>query len=319
MGITNLLKKTEPNCCKKILENFEKTEQYKNKGEIINFLGVENCDVYNISHPFEIENRTVIAGRIENRGDWAKSKVSFFENKGGFWEIIEDAPVFPLEDAFATKVGTEIILGGVEVYTINNKFESNEIGYKTVFYKGKTFSSLKRFTCGPDKMKDIRIAHLPNGKILLCTRPQGGEFGRGKIGSVEIDNVEEINEENILKAKIIENLFLQDQWGGANELHILKDGRIGVLGHIAYEDKSRFKHYYAMSFIYNPQSYETTPIKIIATRKNFPKGEAKMPELEDVVFPGGLIRHNNGLATLYAGLSDAQAGLLTLPDPFENF
>ena len=57
-------------------------------------------------------------------------------------------------------------------------------------------------------------------------------------------------------------------------------------------------------------------MKIIATRNNFPAGPSKIDELEDVIFPGGLERHGDGTATLYAGLSDVEAGSVEIPDPF---
>ncbi len=318
MGRTLDLRKPTSTCCSNLLGDFN-SKEFPYESDILNFSGVGNCDVYNISHPFKIGKKTVIAGRVEKREDWAKSNVTFFEESNSSWNAISGAPVLQLEDAFATTLGDETILGGVEVYSLNNKFNSKEIGYRTVFYKGKDLSSLKKFACGPDKMKDIRLTPLSCGKIGLCTRPQGGEYGRGQIGSLKVNKVEEINEENILKAKIIQNLFSKNEWGGANELHPLKDGRIGVLGHIAYEDNHHYKHYYAITFVYDPESHKASDLKIIATRKNFPKGQSKMPQLEDVIFPGGLVRHKNGHATLYAGLSDAQAGYMTLPDPFEKF
>lgn len=309
------LEKTHANCCINLLEEFH-SKEFPYESEILEFTGTGERDVYNISHPFNIGGKTVIAGRVEKRNEWAKSNVVFFEKFPSSWKKIDGAPVLNLEDAFATKLDDETILGGVEVYTENNRFNSNEIGYRTVFYRGKDLHSLEKFATGPDKMKDIRLVPLSSGKIGVCTRPQGGEHGRGQIGSLEIHRVEEINEENILKAKIIEELFAFNQWGGANELHVLKDGKIGILGHIAYEDENNYKHYYAMTFVYDPITHQASPIKLLATRKNFPAGHAKMPQLEDVVFPGGLVRHENGYATLYAGLSDAQAGCITLPDPF---
>ena len=42
-------------------------------------------------------------------------------------------------------------------------------------------------------------------------------------------------------------------------------------------------------------------------------------DLADVMFSGGLVRHGNGTATLYAGLSDTEAGQLLLADPFEKY
>lgn len=37
------------------------------------------------------------------------------------------------------------------------------------------------------------------------------------------------------------------------------------------------------------------------------------------MFSGGLVRAADGTATLYAGLSDVEAGCVVLPDPFTHF
>lgn len=71
-----------------------------------------------------------------------------------------------------------------------------------------------------------------------------------------------------------------------------------------------------MSFTFDSETQQASPITIIATRNNFPTGVAKIPELADVIFPGGLIRHDDGTATLYAGLSDTEAGSCSISDPF---
>lgn len=157
-------------------------------------------------------------------------------------------------------------------------------------------------------MKDIRLAQLPDRRIGVFTRPLGGLYERGKIGYVELDSLEELGPKHLLGAKIIEDQFASGEWGGANETHVLEKGTIGVLGHIAHEDAEGNKHYYAISFIYDPRDHHATPIKILATRRNFPDGSTKRPELKDVVFPGGLVREKDGTAILYAGLSDIEAG-----------
>ena len=306
--------------CVNLLEKLQ-TEESSCKSKLLRFLGKGENDVYNISRPFRTNNKIVIAGRVEKREDWAKSHIAFFERAGKTtWKIMDQAPILKMEDPFITILGEEIILGGVEVYTVNNKFDSNEIGYKTVFYRGKDIFSLKKFAQGPDKMKDIRFTPLANEKIGVCTRPQGGQYCRGQIGYITISRIEELNNENLLQgAKIIDLFFSSNAWGGANELHALRDGKIGILGHIAYEDDNNRKHYYAITFVHDPITHETSPVEILATRKNFPRADSKKPELEDIVFPGGLLRHDNGYATLYAGLSDAHAGYITLPDPFKDF
>jgi len=273
-------------------------------------------DVYNISAPFHIGDVNVITGRVEAREAWADSRVVFFEEKDGVWIPVNGAPVLKLEDGFATHIGDEIIVGGVEVYHNPVANESRGVGYRTVFYRGYNFLSLQKFAQGPDMMKDIRIAHLASGRIGVFTRPQGGSSGMGEIGYTELSNLDELNVENILGARIIKNQFAPKEWGGVNEMHVLEGDIIGALGHIAYKDSRGNKHYFAMSFSYDPKIHQASSIEIIATRKNFSAGDVKMPELSDVVFPGGLIRHGDGTATLYAGLSDAEAGSITLPDPF---
>lgn len=304
-----------PSCCVELLRRFEEKEALCS-GKKLRFSSVGENDVYNISAPFRIGNATVIAGRVEAREAWAGSRVVFFEEENGVWVPVNDAPTLRLEDGFATRIGDETIFGGVEVYPNPAAIDSRGVGYRTVFYRGRDFSSLQKFAIGPDMMKDIRLALLANGRIGVCTRPQAGRSGRGKIGYIELQCLEDVNAQNILNARIIENQFASEEWGGVNELHPLQDGRIGVIGHIAYQDAQGGKHYYAMSFVYDPETHCASPIEIIATRKNFPAGDKKTPELADVVFPGGLARHSDGTATLYAGLSDAEAGSITLPDPF---
>jgi hypothetical protein len=189
------------------------------------------------------------------------------------------------------------------------------LAYRTAFYRGQDFSSLQKFSVGPDMMKDVRLIHR-NDRVGVFTRPQWWENGRGKIWYVELSNLWEITAENIRDARIIENQFSTDEWGGANELHRLPDNKIGVLWHIACFDSIWHKHYYAMAFVYDPVEHIASPLKIIATRKNFPESDTKFPELKDIIFPGWLVRHGDGTATLYVGLSDARAGSIIIPDPF---
>ncbi|MDP2703790.1 MAG: DUF1861 family protein, partial [bacterium] len=298
-----------------LLQRFEEKETLRS-GKKLRFLGVDENDVYNISAPFRIGNATVIAGRVEAREAWADSHIVFFEEEKGVWIPVKDAPTLRLEDGFVTHIGDETIFGGVEVYPNPTETDSHGVGYRTVFYRGRNLQSLQKFAVGPDMMKDIRLIPLVNGRIGVFTRPQGGHNGRGRIGYVELQRFEDVNAQNILSAKIIENQFDNEEWGGANELHPLPDGKIGVVGHIAYQDAQDGKHYYAMSFVYDPKTHYASPIEVIATRKNFPTGDEKTPKLSDITFPGGLVRHGDGTATLYAGLSDTEAGSFTLTDPF---
>jgi len=113
-------------------------------------------------------------------------------------------------------------------------------------------------------------------------------------------------------------LTAPEEWGGANEAHVLSDGTIGVLGHIARMD-AEGKHYYPMVFCLDPESGQAGPLKMVATRRCFPPGPAKRPDLEDVIFSGGLRRGDDGSAVLYAGICDAWAAQITIPDPFLEY
>ncbi len=164
-------------------------------------------------------------------------------------------------------------------------------------------------------MKDIRLIQLPNGKIGVFTRSQGGIYERGRIGYLEISSFDQLNPNSLLKGKIIEGQFDHGQWGGVNQLHLLGEDKIGVLGHIVYEDSEGMKHYYAMVFVYYPKKHFATRIKIIAVRNNFPEVPAKRPDLKDLIFPGGLVQEDQG-ATFFAELSDTEAEVVRIKDPF---
>ena len=59
-------------------------------------------------------------------------------------------------------------------------------------------------------------------------------------------------------------------------------------------------------------------MKIIAMRCNFQDGPSKRPDLEDVIFSGGLVRLEGGKARLYCGVSDAEGHMITIDDPFQT-
>jgi hypothetical protein len=307
-----------PRLARELFEEFKARERLE-RGEFISFGGVGDKDVYNITAPFTLNGKTYIAGRVESRQEEGKSEVRFFEEKNGFWKAV-DAPIFQLEDPFITKIGNELIFGGVETFSYSDAHNSSGLGYRTLFYRGHSIQSLQIFSRGPDFMKDIRLIQLPSKEIAVFTRPQAPWVegaGRGKIGFITLPNLDALDAREILNARIIEGQFAANEWGGANELHLLEGDKIGVLGHIAYMDSENKKHYYAMAFTFDIRKNKPSPLRIIASRENFPEGPSKRsPELDDVIFPGGLLRQSNGTAILYCGLSDTKAGRITIPDPF---
>lgn len=309
------------------LEELSKSiEKVTPRGTLLKFEGVGEKDVYNITAPFKIDGKTCIAGRVEPRENELNSNILFFEERNSTWHPIPDAPTFSLQDPSVTKVGDETVFGGVEVFPHPHMPYPQGLGYRTRFFRGTTLKSLEPFAVGPDMMKSIRILELSDGRIAVLTRPQApwvNSAGLGRIGLAVISKLEELTPENITNAKIIPGLFDKNEWGGANELHRLDNGLIGVLGHIACaetgKDKSPIKHYQAMTFTLDPLTGAASPIQVIASRKDFPPGPAKRsPEHDDVIYPGGIIRLPNKKAIIYTGLSDAQAGSLPVADPFST-
>jgi hypothetical protein len=287
------------------------------RGKRLVFSGVGPRDVYNITAPFLDNGELVIAGRVEDR-DKEASHAMFFVERQGQWVPRNGAPVFDLQDPFITFIQGELVFGGVEVY-----FDDDDPHYvtswRTIFYRGHSINDLKPFAKGPLTMKDIRLIELKNGRIGVFTRPMMVDGARALIGYTDIASLDQLTEEAISGARLLRHQFLPEEWGGANEAHLLKNGTIGVLGHIAWMEDSNIRHYYPMVFVFDPISFGYTPIKLILTRSLFPDGQAKRSDLVDVLFSGGLVRNKDGTASVYTGVSDAEAHVIVIPDPFLEY
>ncbi|OMF30827.1 hypothetical protein BK133_16180 [Paenibacillus sp. FSL H8-0548] len=300
--------------CKELLLEYQPAAV---KGKKLHFAGVGDRDVYNITAPFFNEGELYIAGRVEERNS-EESEIVFFTCKDEVWTPKWDLPKFQLQDPFITRINGEWILGGVALYFDEEPVRSI-IGWKTVLYRGRNLHELVHVASGPWNMKDIRLTELSDGSIGIFSRPFGVEGTRAVIGFSILDSFEELSETAIIKAPLFRDQFLKDEWGGANEIHLLKNGFLGVLGHISYTDEEDQLHYHAMSFVLNPKTREKSAVKIIATRSDFPEGPAKRPDLVDVIFSGGLIREPGNRAVLYVGASDTEAHYINIEDPFSEF
>ncbi|OME45363.1 hypothetical protein BSK59_32715 [Paenibacillus odorifer] len=287
------------------------------KGTKLRFEGTGGKDVYNITAPFIDRGEQIIAGRLEGR-ETEYSEVVFFRQEQDVWVPHPDYPSYELQDPFFTLINGELIFGGVRVIP-DPLYPEHIVSWVTQFYRGKDIASLRAFLKGPYHMKDLRLIELADGEIGVLTRPQGLKGGRGSIGFYKARSLADITREDIEAAPLFENQFALEEWGGANEPHLLADGRIGVLGHIASFDGSGQRHYYAVTFAFDPDTLERTPLKIIARRSDFPEGDSKRADLVDVIFSGGLVRKTGGLAELYVGASDAEAYRIEISDPFLEY
>lgn len=298
---------------KLISEYREKKKKLTPIPDKLNFEGVSGYDVYNITAPFESNGQLYIAGRVEKR-ESEHSKVYFFKKTAeNHWIVDQTLPVFTLQDPFVTFIDEELVFGGVEIF--ESEDNPSILKWRTVFYKGETIDDLTRFFEGPMGMKDVRLKQLKDKRILVLTRPQGLVGGRGKIGAAVVENLSSLTIEAIERAVLFNELFIEEEWGGANEMHLLDKNTVGVLSHIAKFDEEDNRHYYAAVFELNIDTLTPRNLKIIAERKEFLPGPSKRPDLEDVIFSGGMVRED-GEAVLYAGVSDAQAQKLKISDPF---
>ena len=299
--------------CKELQLELEEKKIQVNSSKIKFVLRNEKKDIYNITSPFSSDGKTWIAGRVEAR-DSEYSRIGFFEERDGEWVEAETETIH-LQDPFVTRISGELILGGVEVF--DDEENPGRLNYRTVFYRGGGIWDLTRFASGPDRMKDIRLCEMKDGKILVFTRPQGEKGGRGKIGWCFINGLEELTPEKLEQAVLMEDQFIPEEWGGANQLHRIGGGKLGVLSHIARFDEEGNRHYYSTAFCFDPETGKYCPMKMIAQRKYFQPGPSKRLDLEDVVFSGGLLRLGNGMAELYCGVSEGQK--IMIEDPFNEY
>ena len=304
----------EPRSVAELLVEFEERRDLSG-GEKLIFSGVGERDVYNITAPFQAGEEVVIGGRVEAR-DTELAEAVFFAERDGVWAPLGGIRTFAkLQDPCVARLGGEWVVGGVEFPVT---LADGEVGWQMQFYRGKRLEELEPLLTGPERMKDIRLVELADGRIGVFSRPQGELGGRGTIGFTAVDSLDGLDARAIEQAPLLRGQFRAEEWGGANEAHLLRNGRIGVLGHIACMDEEG-KHYYPIVFCLDPETGERTRPRIIAARKYFPEGPPKRPDLVDVIFSGGLRRHPDGTATLYAGISDSEGARISMPDPFLEY
>ncbi|NLD26343.1 MAG: DUF1861 family protein [Acholeplasmataceae bacterium] len=295
-----------------LLENYKKTTAPRNPKKII-FHGFTGFDYYNPTAPFFYENKTLIVARVEKR-DSEVSRSIFFEKKDDQYYPCSEISEFALQDPFITKIHGKYVFGGTKTYFNSN----NEFVWRTDFYSGEKLENLEHFFSGPERMKDVRLAELKDGSIAVFSRPQGKIGLRGKIGFTIVHSLDELSVPLIENAPLLDT-FDNLEWGGVNEVHILKNGLIGILGHIAKFTEGDVRHYYPMAFVIDPVTHNYSDLEILATRSEFLPGPAKRSDLVDVLFSGGLIRNDDLSASLYVGVSDAEVQSIEIIDPFVKY
>ena len=229
--------------------------------------------------------------------------------------------IYQLEDPYVSRIGGELVLGGTHV-----RYRAGEIDtFYGYFYKGSDLHDLYYFTTGPDRMKDIRLIQLGDGRIGVFSRPRGEEVVRrfgseSQIGFAVIERLEDLTADVVENAPYIPGLFGSGEWGGCNQAYLLDSGLIGVIGHKGYKDVTAegmaLQVYLNIAFVFDPERHALQDLKIIGTRPCYPRGPAKLPSLTDCTFASGIVMRTDGKADLYGGIGDTQEGRITIDDPF---
>jgi hypothetical protein len=205
-----------------------------------------------------------------------------------------------LQDPFVVKLGRELVVGGVHV----TPQADGTMKWRTDFYRGADLSHMALFLQGPDQMKDIRLAPMPDGRVLVLTRPQGGAAGLGKLGLLIVPNLEALTAQQIAAAPLLQGNIADNNWGGANQILKVDGNQALVLGHLARHKADQTLQYTAMVMTIDLKLQAITSAEMIATRADFQPGDAKRPDLEDVIFSGG---YEANTRRIYVGTSDAEA------------
>jgi len=290
---------------------------------ILKFEGVGGRDVYNCSIPFTWHGETYLFGRVEKRSVWADSWSCLFRRTGkDLYEKVPESRIYQLEDPYVFFWKDEIVLGGTHVVKEHGEIRT----FTSYFYRGSDLMHLDYFTTGADGMKDVRLTRMADGRIGVFSRPRGTEIAKkygseAMIGFTAITDLNELGADTINRAEYITGIFENGQWGGCNQAYLLKDGTIGVIGHLSNripqgEGKCDLLSYKNISFCFDPAKMCASDIRILATRSDYPDGPAKKPDLTDCAFTSGIERRTDGRVNLYSGIGDCEEGRVVIDNPF---
>lgn len=315
------------------------------EGYLAEIQGLQAHEIpYNPAGPFEVLDKrtgnlkTILPVRVESADSKFDDpnkpydpRIDFVERVGnnGTWKLVNPdywglVPTLRklqgLEDPSVAFIHNETVLSGVRA-----KDPDGSIRIRTEFYAGKNLQSLEHIADVPGK--DNRLCQLPDGRILVALRPQGGVAGLGRIGFTIVDNVRDLHKIKYCEVPSMNNQVPIQNWLGANELHVISSNGhtgVGVLGHFAQKDEIGMRRYSSIAFmLLNADRVDremplTTPIQLIARSEHLPACGAKAEDLQDVAYPGGMKRNSDGTAHLFLGKNDWRVGILKIRDPFKT-
>ena len=311
---------------KALKEAFESNPPKVLESVKLSFKGVETgYDVYNCSIPFSWGGTEYIFGRVEPHEKWASSVTMLFRRTGkDEWTRVPEFGILELEDPYVAWIRGELVVGGTRVMKVSGKVAS----YRGAFYRDnkKGPMHLEYFTTGPERMKDIRLVELKDGRIGVFSRPRGEDVRKkygseSVIGFTTVGDLGELTPEVVENAPVIDGVFGKDEWGGCNQAYLMGDGTVLVAGHLCFSGTKASNGvnrgvYCNAAFTFDPATHKATRIRIVATRMMYPAQGAKVPHLDDCVFTSGFVFNDDGTCDIYTGLCDSAEGRVRVSADF---
>lgn len=276
-------------------------------------------DHYNVSEPIEVAGQELMLTREEERSSENSVVKAYIHNKEkDIWQpMTEVRPMAGYQDP--SYLGE---IKGQKCFCATNTQvnEKNEVinYWAELFAINGDLNHIEQVAKGPEKSKLLHLIQTGPEEIDGFIRMQGGEFGRGKICHFQIREMDDLQNvlDNIGAQTEIIDIFDKDEWGGFNDLHLLPDGRVDVLGHIARlvkdEKDQDKKEYYVFSAIFDPKTNLVSELKIILSRGDLPvEAEPKKPEVENVLYPNNSVLEDDK-RHIYTSISDSKQVVATV-------
>lgn len=306
-----------------LIQDFETS--CRTRGCKLRFGGVGDRHVFNIGAPFLYQGYTVIPGRVEHQKDETMTETIFFFEKNRVWFPADGLPTRPWQDyrIYLMPNGELVGIGVETFFKIKRRGAKPALAWRSIIEQGERLEDLSLLCVGPEGMKNIGVVSI-NGRVGITTRPQDKEGS--SVGFSVVDSLDDICLQVILEAKTIFR-FPKGEWGGVIPIP-LSNGLTGLPGHHACREKGK-RPYCAEFRFFSPISMKTTSPKILAVRKNWPRGKARKRGLGAIFYLGGITRNEDkdfvipeclpelkeDEAILWGGLNDLEAGYIIIQDP----
>lgn len=287
------------------------TFRHKDKKDIQPFeMEIQKFDsnhLISISSPFDIFNETHMIAAVKD--STYESKLVLLKKDTGFlYHIEKELPIVNVLYPHITLLNGMIALEGILSIDSNNK--------QVCLYVGESLDTLELKLVLPSFITGMRIVEY-NNRIHAFFTVKGGQYEHGKIAYQSYASLDDMKRSTFNNIQVFSNHFIRGEFGGVNDIHILRNGLFGIIGHAAYVDHDGFKHSYPIAFGFNIENHKSTKLKVLLEKSSL---NIKIPKqhFNDSMFISGLNRGANNRANLIVE-TDHKIFSIIIDDPFIEF